>query len=141
MTLFHEFFEASAARFASRVALRHKTRNFTYEELNERSRALAAALAGLGIGRGDRVVTYLQNRPEVIECALACSRLGAIFVPANPLLKNRQLLHVLRDSGARMIISSAAANGRDAMRACPDLLVVECDSNGSPRPGARAYED
>jgi acyl-CoA ligase (AMP-forming) (exosortase A-associated) len=109
MTLFHELFDVTVARASARPALRYRDRQYSYAELEERSRRLAGALRRLGVRKGDRVLIYLQNRPEVVETALACSRLGAIFVPASPMLRQRQLEHVLRDSGAKLLLSSASA--------------------------------
>jgi acyl-CoA ligase (AMP-forming) (exosortase A-associated) len=80
-----------------------------------------------------RIVVYLHNRPEVVEVALAASRLGAIFVPANPLLRHRQLQHVVDDSGARLLVTA-----RDMLPALADLIarhptldIVVCDSDES----------
>ena len=43
-----------------------------------RSRASPACLAGLGVGRGDRVIVYMPMVPEAIIAMLACARLGAV---------------------------------------------------------------
>jgi long-chain acyl-CoA synthetase len=89
-------------------------------EIDGDSDALAAALAMRGIRRGDRIALYLQNMPQFVLALLAAWKLGAIAVPVNPMLKERELRYVLRDSGAKAIISlqelwndvaSAAASG------------------------------
>lgn len=130
MTLLHEMVDASAARHAQRIALVHGARRLTYAELCERSARLATGLANLGVGRGDRVVVFMQNRPEVAEVALACSRLGAMFVPANPLLRSRQLQHVVEDSGARLLVTSQAsfAAVTDLAARIPSLVLITCDT-------------
>jgi long-chain acyl-CoA synthetase len=69
------------------------------------SDALAVALAARGLGRGDRIALYLQNVPQFVIAMLAAWKLGAIVVPVNPMLKERELRYVLADSGARAIIS------------------------------------
>jgi long-chain acyl-CoA synthetase len=69
------------------------------------SDALAAALAARGMGRGDRLALYLQNVPQFLVGLLAAWKLGAIAVPVNPMLKERELHYVLADCGARAIIS------------------------------------
>ncbi|MGH3411127.1 MAG: AMP-binding protein, partial [Streptosporangiaceae bacterium] len=69
------------------------------------SDALAAGLAARGLGRGDRLALYLQNVPQFVVGLLAAWKLGAIAVPVNPMLKARELNYVLRDCGARAIIS------------------------------------
>ncbi|HEX7116989.1 MAG TPA: acyl-CoA ligase (AMP-forming), exosortase A system-associated [Steroidobacter sp.] len=126
MTLFHELFDATVERAAARPALRYRDRQCSYAELQERSCRLAAALRRLGVQKGDRVLIYLQNRPEVVEAALACSRLGAIFVPASPMLRQRQLEHVLRDSGAKVLLSSTSAlvPPAEVCKASPSLVAL-----------------
>jgi len=69
------------------------------------SDALAAALGARGLGRGDRVALFLQNVPQFVIALLAAWKLGAIAVPVNPMLKERELRYVLADSGARALIS------------------------------------
>jgi long-chain acyl-CoA synthetase len=69
------------------------------------SDALAVALAARGLARGDRIALYLQNVPQFLIGLLAAWKLGAIAVPVNPMLKERELRYVLTDCGARAIIS------------------------------------
>src|ERR1700753_701695 len=69
------------------------------------SDALAVALAARGGARGDRVALFLQHVPQFVIAMLAAWRLGAIAVPVNPMLKERELRYVLADSGAKAIIS------------------------------------
>jgi long-chain acyl-CoA synthetase len=69
------------------------------------SDALAAALAARGLGRGDRIALFLQNVPQFVIAMLAAWKLGAIAVPVNPMLKERELRYVLADSGAKAVIS------------------------------------
>ena len=69
------------------------------------SDALAVALAARGVGRGDRIALFLQNVPQFVIAMLAAWKLGAIAVPVNPMLKERELRYVLADSGAKAVIS------------------------------------
>jgi long-chain acyl-CoA synthetase len=69
------------------------------------SDALAVALAARGLGRGDRIALFLQNVPQFVIAMLAAWKLGAIAVPVNPMLKERELRYVLADSGAKALIS------------------------------------
>ncbi|MBO0821371.1 MAG: AMP-binding protein [Nocardiopsaceae bacterium] len=79
----------------------------TAADVDGDSGALAAALAARGLGRGDRIALYLQNMPQFVIGLLAAWKLGAVAVPVNPMLKERELRHVLRDSGARALIGLA----------------------------------
>lgn len=54
---------------------------FTFREADVFTDRLAAGLAALGVGRGDRVGIYLTGRPEAVLVALAANKLGAVWVP------------------------------------------------------------
>src|SRR6476659_8516335 len=53
-------------------------RQLTYRELRDEVARVAGALAGLGVGKGDRVVIYMPMVPEAIMTMLACARIGAV---------------------------------------------------------------
>src|SRR2546423_3300319 len=72
--------------------------------MDEESTRLAHALAGIGVGHGDRVATLLGNRPEQVVSFFAALKLGAVQVPINTAYKGEFLRHQLADSGARAFI-------------------------------------
>ena len=53
-------------------------RRYTYAELLDETARFAGVLAGLGVGKGDRVIVYMPMVPEAIVAMLACARLGAV---------------------------------------------------------------
>jgi propionyl-CoA synthetase len=53
-------------------------KEFTYRELRDKVAIFAGALAGLGVGKGDRVIIYMPMVPEAAVAMLACARLGAV---------------------------------------------------------------
>ncbi len=59
---------------------RGEQRTLTYAQVQHHVRRAAAALRGLGIGRGDRVAIYMPTCPEAIVLMLACARIGAIHL-------------------------------------------------------------
>lgn len=67
-----------------RVALISQGRPVTYGVLRSEVAERRAALASLGVGRGDRVVIALGNVPSFVSCYLAVVGLGAVAVPLNP---------------------------------------------------------
>jgi long-chain acyl-CoA synthetase len=77
----------------------------TYADLKSRADRLAAALAGLGIAKGDRVGIMLPNCPQYVIAAFGALRLGAIVVNINPLYTAREVLTVAHDSGMRVLIT------------------------------------
>ena len=79
----------------------------TYQELDEASDRFAAALTGLGIGRGDRVAYFMQNCPALVVGFYGILKSGAVIVPCNPMYREQELAHQLQDSGARAILCDA----------------------------------
>src|SRR6187401_3431263 len=53
-------------------------RSYSYTQLLDEVARFAGVLAGLGVGRGDRVVVYMPMVPEAAVAMLACARLGAV---------------------------------------------------------------
>jgi long-chain acyl-CoA synthetase len=96
---------ASASAGADRPFLYYFDAAVTRAKVETESDALAVALATRGLAQGDRIALYLQNVPQFPIALLAAWKLGAIAVPINPMLKERELRYVLRDCGARAIIS------------------------------------
>ncbi|MBB2949263.1 acetyl-CoA synthetase [Actinoplanes lutulentus] len=80
---------------------------FTFAELSERSSRVANWLRQRGVGRGDRVILMLGNQVELWECLLATMKLGAVVIPATPLLGPADLRDRLdRGNAAHVIIGS-----------------------------------
>src|ERR1700733_9223930 len=95
---------AGAGQAAGRPFLYYFDTPVTGAAVEADSDALAAALAARGLGRGDRLALFLQNVPQFVIALLAAWKLGAIAVPVNPMLKERELRYVLADSGAKAVI-------------------------------------
>ena len=75
-------------------------------ELAERARRLARGLTELGVGPGERVAVMMANSVEVGIVYNGVWRAGAVVTPVMFLLPMEDLRHVLRDSGARAIITT-----------------------------------
>jgi len=107
------FLEGAAARYRDRPVMTSAGgRRVTYGELLEQSERFAAALAGLGVGKGDRLALMLPNSIEYVISFFAAARLGAVVVQLNPLYAGRELRHILQDSGARAAVVHEGAYGR-----------------------------
>ena len=83
----------SAAGFPDSTAIAFLGKHLTYRELLREVERFSAALAGLGVQRGDRVGLLLPNSPQYVIAWYACQRLGAVAVGNNPLYTQRELAH------------------------------------------------
>lgn len=99
---------SAATTRADAVALLHEGEVLSFGELWDRTRQFGQLLAGLGIGPGERVGVFLENRPETIVAVLGAAAIGAIAVPMNWMLKAGQVRHILIHSAASCLVSSAA---------------------------------
>jgi len=72
--------------------------------MDTESNQLAHALARLGVTKGDRVATLLENSPAQVVTFFAALKLGAIQVPINTAYKGDFLRHQLADSGAETLV-------------------------------------
>lgn len=77
----------------------------TFADIKSQVDRLAASLARLGIGKGDRVGVMLPNCPQYIISFFAIVRLGAIVTNINPTYTAREVGLVANDSGMRAIIA------------------------------------
>lgn len=80
----------------------------TYAELEAEVARLAGWLAGFGFDRGARVASWLPKTRIACLMPLAAARAGLVHVPVNPALKRAQVVHILADSGASLLLTQAA---------------------------------
>jgi long-chain acyl-CoA synthetase len=87
------------------VAIRLDDATLTYAELDAASQLMAGLLAERGVQPGDRVGILLPNVPHWAVIYFGVLRAGAVAVPMNPLLKEREVAYYLSDSGAKLIFA------------------------------------
>lgn len=76
----------------------------TYRQLDQESDALAAALAALGVAKGERVGVLLPNCPQIFVAQFAIWKLGAIVTPLNPIYTEAELEGPLHEHDVRTIV-------------------------------------
>jgi long-chain acyl-CoA synthetase len=101
----YQFLRSSAAKWPFRIAIIFDALEITYSELLSLTERFAAALAGLGIKKGDRVAIHLPNCPQFAVAYYAALMNGAIFTPCSPLMVERELEYQMNDAGAETIIT------------------------------------
>src|SRR3990167_6739079 len=108
----------------------HTARKFSYAELDARTDRLTAALAALGIARGDRVALLAPNCAEYFELQFACGRLGAIMLPLNWRLTVPELEYILGDSKPKLLIHDRSF-AEQASKLSKNRLEIDHDSPDS----------
>jgi fatty-acyl-CoA synthase len=83
-------------------------RDYSYRELCQRSGRLAAGLWDLGVRKGDRVAALMQNGLPLLDLLFACGRIGAILVPLNWRLSERELAALIRDVEPSVVVADSA---------------------------------
>jgi len=147
--LLHQIIDESAARRPDETALRYRQDALSYGTLARRVQDFAGGLRGLGTRTNDRVAVYLPKQFETVISLFGAAAADAVFVPVNPALKAGQVSHILRDSGARVLVTTAerADYLDEALQACPSLrhLVLLGDAAaglpGSARIARHAWDD
>jgi acyl-CoA synthetase (AMP-forming)/AMP-acid ligase II len=94
----------SAFNNANKPALVFENRRMNYGKLNQRVNCLANRLLEMGLQKGDRMAVLLHNCPEFFEVYFASAKSGAIFVPVNNLLKQKELMQVFQYIEPRFLI-------------------------------------
>jgi long-chain acyl-CoA synthetase len=97
----------------------------TFFDFNARVNQLANAFLGLGLGKGAKVATILDNAIEVLETYHAVAKTGLVVVPLSPLLRGDGLANLLRDSDAEAVITQR--------KSAPHVDAVRNDLGAIPR--------
>ena len=85
----------------------------TYAQVDARVDAMAHALAGLGVRRGDVVATQLPNLVEGVMAFLACARMGAILSPVAMAYRGHELRQILPKVEPKVYLTVGAFHGFD----------------------------
>ena len=129
---------ASAGRLALWIVEQDGSeRKVTFAEMAARSDRVATWLAGLGVGKGDRVILMLGNQVELWESMLAVAKLGAVIMPTTAALGADDLADRIGRGGARFVIANAVdAPKFDELDGVFTRIAV-----GDPVPGWHSYTE
>jgi len=95
----------SADRYPEKTAIVYYGTEISYQRLRADAESLGGFLQkDLGVGKGDRVLLYMQNSPQFVVAYHAILRADAVVVPVNPMLVTNELDHYAEDSGAKVAI-------------------------------------
>ena len=97
-------FEKTSQEFGSKDFIYFENEKWTYSETNEAANILANRLLNDGVGHSDRVVLFMENRPNYIISLLALNKIGAIGVLINTSLTGGPLIHCINSSDSKKCI-------------------------------------
>lgn len=103
LTIF-EAFADTVAKNPDKTAVSFLGTSYSYRRLLDLTERFAAALAGLGIKKGDRIVMYIPNSIQFVVSWLGIQRLGAVAVPITPIYTSFDLKYIAGDTGAKAVI-------------------------------------
>lgn len=104
--LLHHLIFFTTQRSPEREALKYRSETQTYFELATNCLKFSQALIDHQIQTQERVAIFLEKRIEFVSACFGSSCAGNIFVPVNPILKADQVQHILKDSGAKVFVTS-----------------------------------
>ena len=101
-----EYLRQNAREMPDQAAYIYYGRTMTWSELDRYSDCFAGFLNSVGIGKGDKVMLFMQNCPQYLIAHHGTQKLGAIVVPANPMFKEMELEYEANDVGASVIVTT-----------------------------------
>ena len=141
----HAFIKRVAVEIPNNVLVHYKPtdKKYTYRELVNTADRIANALHELGVGKGDSVGVMSGNHPEFLFTFLGVLETGAAIVPINPLLKEADVTHIVRDSGNMKVIFVHRANYRTIKKTrkqvpVPHVILIASEE---PKPDAITLQE
>jgi len=100
---------------------------YTYGDLLDKVARFAGVLAGLGVGKGDRVVIYMPMIPQAVIAMLACARIGAVHSVVFGGFASKELATRIDDCGAKVVVSASCGIEVDRIIEYKPLLDAAID--------------
>ncbi|MFH1036423.1 MAG: long-chain fatty acid--CoA ligase [Pseudomonadota bacterium] len=118
--------EERATAYPDKAFLIGEFGSISYAEFDQASDRLANNLLGLGVRPGDRVAILHPNSSQLFLAYYAIVKIGAVVVPINPVYTPREIVFILNDSGATVLLAheSLSANAQVAADQAPALKTV-----------------
>src|SRR5437763_5200509 len=133
---------ASAERAGDKPALIFRDRPISYRELQGAVAQAAGALAGAGVGQGERVAILAGNVPEFVYALHGTWRAGAVAVPLNVMLTSEELASILADCGARALVCEMGylPEVLAVRERLPELETIMVVAGGPVPPGTVSFD-
>ena len=116
-------FRATARKDSSAKLAYYFDQSIPAGQFDAMSSSLAVALQHRGVEHGDRIAMFMQNIPQVLVTVLAAWKCGAVIVPCNPMLREREIVKILTGSGCRILVCQEDLYADVAQAALPSTAV------------------
>jgi amino acid adenylation domain-containing protein len=124
--LLHELFEQQVERTPNAIALVYEGGSLTYAGLNGRANQLARHLRLKGVGPDQLVAICVERSLEMVVGMLGVLKAGGAYVPLDPVYPTERLSYMLRDSGARVLLTQEGLKAAFS-RATAELIALDHD--------------
>ncbi|MEU2309390.1 amino acid adenylation domain-containing protein [Streptomyces misionensis] len=117
-----QLFAAAVRRHGDQTAVTCGDETMTYQQLGAASARVAQRLQDRGIGPGTKVAVCMSRSTGLLVTLLGVVRAGAAYVPLDPVHPEERRVHILRDSGATLVLTDAdtdVSNGAGSPRPVP----------------------
>jgi long-chain acyl-CoA synthetase len=104
ITTIAEIVRVHGAEHPDAIALHVGDRTITFAELDARSSRVANAFQAAGVTSGDRVAFIEKNGAEFFEVTYGLAKLGAVNVAVNWRLAPPEMLQIIEDTGAEVVV-------------------------------------
>jgi amino acid adenylation domain-containing protein/non-ribosomal peptide synthase protein (TIGR01720 family) len=131
----HEMFEEQAARTPRAIAVKYEQQRLTYKDLDSMADRIAGALRKKGVRPESLVGICLDRSPEMVAALLGTLKSGGAYMPLDPAFPAERLRYMVQDSGASVIVCSAAVleklNNIEAEKLKVEDLLSAGDAHGA----------
>jgi len=145
------FLQRSAEVFPDKDAIVYGDQHLTYRDFAAEATRLARALIASGVTAGDRVAYLLPNIPQMLVAHFGVPLAGGVLVAINTRLATAEVRHILRHSGAKVLVVDSALHASVAEVAGDknldldlDIVTIEDPASGAqpdPAVGGIGYDD
>lgn len=108
----HRLFEERVAAEPGATAIEFAGARLTYRDVDDSARRIASALVAHGVGRGDRVIVFMERSATVPIALLACWMVGAVFVVLDPTYPRERIEVVTQLASPRVVLLESKLRDR-----------------------------
>jgi len=132
-----DLFRQSVARYADKTALRAKSVELNYRELDNASSQLASALQAGGIGKNSFVGVHTERSLNTVIALLAIFKTGAAYIPLDAGFPTERLRYIVEDSGVTVILADDSTRDSELLKT-PGVEAIVLEDVPSTEPAVFA---